>query len=183
MQKHSDSLNTEIEAKQSTLVILNAQLEAAKAAVATAEQDAEAQRASAKHYRDFAGIKVRFYRNSDRAVVEKALTGLGFNIDSELGTSQRINREPNTIGFGNLVSDEDLRDIAVALVDTGFPLKKIAPVYASVESDRSCGALTSTEVRAGSTTNPVCRWAWLPPHSTRSISAVSDTPELSRRTS
>lgn len=160
MQKQSASLNSEIETKQSTLDALNAQLGTARAAVAKAEQEAEAQRASAKHYRDFAGIKVRFYRNSDRAVVEKALTGLGFNIDSELGTSQLINREPNSIGFGSLVSDEDLRDIAVALVDAGFPLKRIAPaqrqpdpklvqIYASVESDRSCGLLKVAEVRAG----------------------------------
>jgi hypothetical protein len=60
---------------------------------------------------------------------------------------------------------QDLRDIGVALIQEGFPLKRIAPalkqqdpkliqIYASVESDESCGLLTVEQVRAGETCGP-----------------------------
>jgi hypothetical protein len=140
-----DGLATRVEQARTELQELNAELTAA--------------RASAKHYRDFAGIRIRFYRDSDRAVVEKALSRLGYNIDTELGTSSLIDRQPNTIGYGRLVAEQDYRDIAIALVEAGFPLKRIAPaerqpdpkliqIYASALSDRECGLLTVDAIRA-----------------------------------
>jgi len=140
-----DGLATRVEQARTELQELNAELTAA--------------RASAKHYRDFAGIRIRFYRDSDRAVVEKALASRGYNIDTELGTSSLIDRQPNTIGYGRLVAAEDYRNIAIALVEAGFPLKRIAPaerqpdpkliqVYASALSDRECGLLTVEAIRA-----------------------------------
>ena len=132
------------------------------------EADLESQREATKHYRDYAGIRIRFYRETDREVVEKALVRLGFNIDSSLGKSQLIDLKPNTIGYGNLVSQNDLRDIAIALVEAGFPLKRIAPalkqsdpkliqIYASAQSDRECGLLGVEQIRAGSTCGPLPR--------------------------
>jgi hypothetical protein len=124
------------------------------------EGELKAQRNATRHYRDYAGIRIRFYRESDRAVVEKALVNLGFRIDSALGQSKLIDLEPNTIAYGRDVAPEDLRDIAVALVQAGFPLKRIAPaqtqpdpkliqIYASTQTDRECGLLKLDEIRAG----------------------------------
>lgn len=120
----------------------------------------DAQRESTKYYRDFAGVRIQFYRESDREVVEKALKGFGFNIETRLGTSALIDRTPNTIAYGSMVSPQDLRDIAIALVNAGFPLKRIAPatrqpdpkliqIYASAESDRSCKPLSVADIQAG----------------------------------
>lgn len=120
----------------------------------------DAQRKSTKYYRDFTGVRIQFYRESDREVVEKALKSLGFNIDTRLGTSALIDRAPNTIAYGSQVSPWDLRDIAVALVNAGFPLKRIAPatrqpdpkliqIYASAESDRACKPLSVADIQAG----------------------------------
>jgi hypothetical protein len=128
--------------------------------------DLTAQRESTKYYRDWAGVHIRFYRESDRKLVEGALRKLGFNVeDADLGKSRLIDRAPNTIGYGKLVAMQDLRDIGVALIQEGFPLKRIAPalkqqdpkliqIYASVESDESCGLLTVEQVRAGETCGP-----------------------------
>jgi cell division protein FtsB len=140
-----DGLARQVEQTRAALKGLNAELTAA--------------RATAKHYRDFAGIRIRFYRDSDRAVVQKALASRGYSIDTELGTSSLIDRQPNTIGYGRLVAEEDYRDIAIALVEAGFPLKRIAPaerqpdpkliqIYASALSDRQCGLLTVEAIRA-----------------------------------
>lgn len=129
------------------------------------KQELEAQRESTKHYRNFAGVKIRFYRESDRALVETALTRLGYNIDATLGTSKLIDMKPNTIAYGTLVSDQDLRDIAIALVEAGFPLKRIAPatrqpdpkliqIYASAESENHCGLLNKALIEAGDTCGP-----------------------------
>jgi cell division protein FtsB len=131
-----------------------------KAEIAQLTGELDTQRSVTKHYRDFAGIRIRFYRESDRAVVEQALVNLGFRIDSTLGQSKLINLQPNTIAYGRDVAPEDLRDIAVALVQAGFPLKRIAPaqtqpdpkliqIYASVETDQKCGLLKLDEIRAG----------------------------------
>jgi hypothetical protein len=121
-----------------------------------------AQRANTTHYRDVAGIRVQFYRESDREVVNRALETLGFKVETALGTSRLINAKPDTIAYGKLVADQDLRDIAVALIKAGFPLKRIAPavtqpdpkliqIYASAESDKSCGLLAVDQVLAGLT--------------------------------
>jgi hypothetical protein len=79
-----DGLARQVEQTRAALKGLNAELTAA--------------RATAKHYRDFAGIRIRFYRDSDRAVVQKALASRGYSIDTELGTSSLIDRRPITIG-------------------------------------------------------------------------------------
>lgn len=85
--------------------------------------------------------------------------------DAKLGSSKLISRDPNTIAYGNLVSTQDLRDIAIALVQEKFPLKRVAPatkqpdpkliqIYASTESDAACGLLTVEQVKAGETCGP-----------------------------
>src|SRR5262245_56627495 len=134
--------------------------------VSKLDADLTAQRESTKHYRDFAGVRIRFYRESDRKVVEGALRKLGFNVeDAGLGQSKLIKLVPNTLGYGKLVAAQDLRDIGVALIQEGFPLKRITPaqkqpdpkliqIYASVESDERCGLLTVEQVRAGETCGP-----------------------------
>jgi hypothetical protein len=165
-------LNRLVHDAQHTLQTAKDEFEAVKRQKAEADAELaqvntalQAQRESTRHYRDFAGIRIRFYRESDRAIVEKALVNLGFQIDATLGRSALINRQPNTIGHGALVSPEDLRDIAVALVSAGFPLKRIAPavrqtdpkliqIYASAESDARCGLLRVEEIRAGTTCGP-----------------------------
>ena len=128
--------------------------------IAKFEGKLDAQRKATQHYRDFAGIRIRFYRESDRAVVEQALVNLGFKIDSALGQSKLIDLQPNTIAYGRDVATEDLRDIALALVQAGFPLKRVAPaqtqpdpkliqIYASKETDQKCGLLKPDDIRAG----------------------------------
>jgi FtsZ-binding cell division protein ZapB len=172
LQKEVTQARAEVRKADDTLSSRQAEireLEERKAALeaenATLGAALDAQRSSTKHYRDFAGVRIQFYRESDREVVEKALASLGFRIETRLGTSRLIGSEPNTIGFGKLVSDEDLRDIAVALVQAGFPLKRIAPavqqpdprliqIYASKASDDRCGLLTVDEIRAGRTCGP-----------------------------
>ncbi|MEO8071153.1 MAG: hypothetical protein ABI652_07105 [Acidobacteriota bacterium] len=133
--------------------------------IAVLDAAVQAQKVNTKHYRDVAGIRIQFYRQSDRAVVDKALQTLGFKVDTTLGASRLINAKPNTIGFGSDVADLDLRGIAVALIDAGFPLKRIAPavkqtdprliqIYASVATDNDCGLLTVEQVRAGANCGP-----------------------------
>jgi cell division protein FtsB len=118
-----------------------------------------------KQYRDVAGVRIQFYRESDRATVEKALEGLGYRVDTNLGASRLIDRSPNTIAYGSSVPVEDLRDIALALMRAGFPLKgitramvqpdpKLIQIFASARSDRECGLLTEALVRAGETCGP-----------------------------
>ena len=164
----SVALNTQVQQAQDTLENAQKQLEDVNAQKATAleelgrvKTDLKEQQQSTAHYRDFAGIKIRFYRESDRAIVQKALVDRGFKIDASLGTSPLINRErANTLAYGSLVSLEDVKDIAVALVEAGFPLQRIAPairqpdpkliqIYASAISDqRNCGVMTEAEIRA-----------------------------------
>lgn len=137
--------------------------------IARLESDLKVQRDSTKHYRDVADIRIQFYRESDREVVERALVKLGFKLETKLGQSKLIDSKANSIAYGKLVYPKDLRDIAVALVDAGFPLKRIYPaqvqpdpnliqIYASAESDRSCGLLSVTEIRAGTTCGALRRY-------------------------
>lgn len=125
----------------------------------------EVQRNVAKEYRRISNIRVRFYRESDRAVVQQALEGLGFAVDASLGQSTLINRQPNTIAYGKLVPLDDLWEIATALVKAGFPLKRLAPavrqpdpqliqIYASAESDAKCGPLTVDLLQKAETCGP-----------------------------
>jgi len=145
--------------------VLERRKQALESQIMELDASLEAQRASAKHYRDLTGIRIQFYRESDRAVVDKALERLGFKVDTNLGVSRLIDARPDTIAFGTLVADQDLREIAVALVEAGFPLKRIAPavtqrdpkliqIYASVETDRRCGLLSVEQIRAGLTCGP-----------------------------
>ena len=123
------------------------------------EKELALQIQSTRQYRNLAGVRIRFYREADRKVVEDALKKLGFKIETELGKSRLLNRPADTITYGNDVSEADLRDIAVALVEAGFPLRYIAPsdkpvdgkliqIIASVAADK-CGALTVDKIRAG----------------------------------
>ena len=119
----------------------------------------------AREYRRISNVKVRFYRESDRAVVEQALMQIGFTVDASLGQSTLINRQPNTIAYGKLVPLDDLWELAAELVKAGFPLKRIAPairqpdpqliqIYASVESDQKCGLLSVEAIEMGKTCGP-----------------------------
>jgi hypothetical protein len=166
MQKELEEAQHTLEKKKKELGEVEkkkAELEKQTAKLAV---DLDAQRNSAKHYRDYAGVRIVFYRESDRKMVEGALRRLGFKVeDAKLGSSKLISRDPNTIAYGNLVSTQDLRDIAIALVQEKFPLKRIAPatkqpdpkliqIYASTESDAACGLLTVEQVKAGETCGP-----------------------------
>jgi hypothetical protein len=164
----SVALNTQVQEAQDTLTKaaqqladVNAQKRAAIEQLGKLNADLKEQQRSTAHYRDFAGIKIRFYRESDRAIVQKALVDQGFKIDASLGTSPLIARElANTVAYGSLVSQEDVKDIAVALVKAGFPLQRIAPairqpdpkliqIFASAISDqRNCAVMTEAEIRA-----------------------------------
>jgi cell division protein FtsB len=159
-------MQQQLQSRRSEVEELEAKRQALIEDISKLETDLQSQRESTKHYRDVADIRVQFYRESDRAVVQKALMSLGFRVDSNLGRSALIDRQPNTIAFGKLVSEPDLREIAAALIEAGFPLKRIAPairqpdpkliqVYASAESDRSCGLLSVEQVRAGNTCGPM----------------------------
>jgi hypothetical protein len=114
-------------------------------------------------YRTEKGIRIQFYRESDRKFVTDALTKLGFDIDTRLGHSPLVEGvATNTIAYGAEVSPADLRVIAVALVQAGFPLRRILPaikqsdpkliqITASPASESQCGLLTPEQIRAGST--------------------------------
>jgi hypothetical protein len=166
-------LNEQVQQAQNTLDTSQKELASVNALKADALEelgkvnaDLKEQQRSTAHYRDFAGIKIRFYRESDRAIVQKALVDQGFKIDASLGTSPLIDRErANTLAYGSLVSQEDVKDIAVALVKADFPLQRIAPairqpdpkliqIYASAISDRrKCAVMTEAEIRAAEFTN------------------------------
>ena len=150
-----------LEQARKDLASVNIQKAAAFEELGRANADLKEQQRSTAHYRDFAGIRILFYREADRELVRKALVDQGFQIDASLGTAPLINRErANTLGYGSMVSHEDVKDIAVALVTAGFPLQRIAPatrrpdpkliqVYASAASDRrECSVMTEAEIRA-----------------------------------
>ena len=111
------ALNTQVQQAQDTLTKaeqqlaeVNGQMAAAIEQLGTLNADLKEQQRSTAHYRDFAGIKIRFYRESDRAIVQKALVDQGFTIDASLGTSPLIARElANTLAYGSLVSQEDVK--------------------------------------------------------------------------
>lgn len=169
----SYQLNRQVEAKKEELLGAKDRLDLVRKDLADAQKaldqlnaDLQAQRQSTKHYRDFAGVRIQFYRESDRQVVQRALLSLGFNIDSRLGRSPLVKLRANTIAYGSLVSTTDLRDIAAALVESQFPLRRITParrqpdpkliqVYASAESERDCGLLTVGQIRAGLMCGPM----------------------------
>lgn len=149
-----------VAAAESQVAALDARKTALDQEIAALAEQVAAQKRSTKHYRDLAGVRIQFYRASDRQLVDRALESLGFRLETSLGTSRLINASPNTIAFGSLVADEDLRDIAVALIDAGFPLKRMTPavrqldprliqIYASVDSDTDCQLLTAAQVRNG----------------------------------
>jgi hypothetical protein len=150
----------ELDAKEKELAQAQQRKSDLEAALAKLEQEVELQRTSVTRYRNLAGIRIQFYRESDREVVEKALKNLGFNIEAKLGASKLIDRKPNTIGYGTDIAEGDLRQIASALVKAEFPLKRIAEaqkqhdpkliqIYASAESDAKCGLLRVEEIAAG----------------------------------
>ena len=123
-------------------------------------QDLAGERESAKHYREFAGIKIQFYRDEDRARVEAALEAKGFQVEARKGSSPLIPGKANAIAYGSLVASQDLRDIAIALVEADFPLKRIAPatkqpdpnliqIYASAKAEESCGCSRSSRSAPG----------------------------------
>jgi cell division protein FtsL len=115
------------------------------------------------HYRQFAGIRLRYYRESDRSIIDKV--GASLSIPTELGQSPTINREPSAIVYGREVSEQDYRDIAIALVQEGFPLRsislaknrdeKLIQVIASIPVERKCGLLSIEQIRAGRTCGPI----------------------------
>ncbi len=166
-------LSEQVQSAQQTLEQARAALQTVQSQANQARADLEgtkvaldAQKQNTIHYRRFAGIKIRYYRPSDRALVEKALAGQGFDVEAGLGSSALIDREPSTLGYGERVSVEDRNDIAVALVTAGFPLKAIRAaerqrdpqllqIYASAESDRRCGPLTVDLIRQGETCGPL----------------------------
>lgn len=154
-----------LDAARTELLRVEAQKNKAVADLAETEGKLETQRSVAKEYRRLSNIKVRFYRESDRAVVEQALLGLGFVVDARLGQSPLISRQPNTIAYGKSVPLDDLWDMAIALVKAGFPLKRVTPavrqpdpeliqIYASAESDATCGLLTVELLEKRSTCGP-----------------------------
>jgi hypothetical protein len=141
------------------LVKARAERERLQKEIANARKELELQTDSARRYRNLAGVHIRFYREADRKVVEAALQKLGFRIETELGSSQLLNRAPDTIAYGSNVSEADLQDIAVALVEAGFPLRRMTQaerqpdpnliqIIASVRADQ-CGPLDVQEIRAG----------------------------------
>jgi hypothetical protein len=120
---------------------------------------AEKQR-NLEHYRQFAGIRIRYYRPTDAEIIGKVGATLG--IPTQLGQSPLINVKPNAVVFGDEVSEQDYRDIAVALIAAGFPLKSIRPatrnqdpkliqIIASGPADRECALLTPDQVKQGQT--------------------------------
>ena len=138
------------------------ELERTRAAL---NQDLAEQRLNTAHYRAFAGMRIQYYRPGDRQIIERALSRYQFKIELKQGNAQVISLEPNTIAHGSDVSSQDLEDIACALVEAGFPLKRVVPatrirearlvqVFASARTDRDCGPLSVDHVRAGLTCGP-----------------------------
>lgn len=116
-----------------------------------------------EHYRKFAGIRIRYYRPTDAEIINEVGHALG--ITTHLGQSPLIPLKPNKIVYGGEVSVQDYRDIAVALIEAGFPLKSISPatrnqdpkliqIIASAPADLDCGLLTTGQVKEGQTCGP-----------------------------
>ena len=165
-QQNLQSVRAELATMEARRSDLEAEIRQKETELAHKQEALQEQREISKHYRDFAGIRIQFYRESDRQMVEGALEAKGFKVDTTLGESQLIDQRPNTIAYGESVSELDLRDIAVALVENGFPLKSISKatrqrdpnliqIIASVRADESCGILTVERIRAGETCGPL----------------------------
>ena len=160
---------TEAEAKVAMLKAERADLEAklagAQQQVAVAQDQAAKAEEKATLYRTLAGIKIRFYRAEDRDVLQNALAAKGFRLEVgqiAQGNARLLDRKANAIAYGARVAPQDLADIATALVDAGFPLRKIQKathvpeenliqIYASAAADTECGLLTIEQIRAGET--------------------------------
>jgi len=127
-------------------------------------RDIEALSNNVAHYRALADLRLQFYRETDRAIVERALDKLGFKLDAQLGNSVQtklITGPPNSIAFGKRVSSEDLEAVVDALLRAGLPLRRIAravvavdepdarliQVFPSVDAERECGRLSIEQVR------------------------------------
>ncbi len=111
-------------------------------------------------YRDLAGIRLRFYRESDRSLVQGVAKEL--QLTSELGTSPLIDSKPSALAYGSEVSEADQVAIAIAFVKAGFPLRtigraqrvsdaKLIQVIASKPAEQRCGLLTVAAIQAGKT--------------------------------
>jgi hypothetical protein len=84
----------------------------------------EAATASAKHYRNVAGIQVVFFHEEDREKVVPALKNLGLTAELR---SARVPGSTNQISYGAEVARADLQAVAEALVTQGVTIKRIAP--------------------------------------------------------
>jgi seryl-tRNA(Sec) selenium transferase len=165
LQQAAGAARTEVVTARRSVEELQAQAAALRKQLATDQEKLQEQRSSTRHYRDVAGIRIQFYRESDRQTVEAALQTLGFRVETSIGQSRLIQRKSNTIAFGNLVSAEDLREVAVALVQAGLPLRriqaavkqtesKLIQIFASADADLKCGPLTVAQIRQGETCGP-----------------------------
>jgi hypothetical protein len=113
--------------------------------------------ADKSHYRTLAGIRVVFYREEDRTVIQSGLATLG--LEAELRPNvQTIPQAANTLAFGPDVSVSDCKAVAVALVEAGFPLRRITPaakirdarllqVYASAQTRTSAPVYTADRIQ------------------------------------
>jgi cell division protein FtsB len=162
LQSQKSDLQQQTSALEQSVHDLNEERDKLQKEVTKRGTDLTAQRATTTHYRNVAGIRVQFYRESDRQVVMQALSNLGFKVDPVLAQSTLIHSAPDTIAFGKEVAQNDLREIASALVNAEFPLKRITPaerqrdpkmiqIYASASSAAKCGLLKLEDISAGRT--------------------------------
>ncbi|MGQ0801353.1 MAG: KGGVGR-motif variant AAA ATPase [Pseudomarimonas sp.] len=101
---------------------------------------------------------LRYYRDSDRELVQTVAKKLGFN--AEKGTSKLISLAPSVLVYSSDTSKADRIAAALAFFEAGFPLRAMGParkvkdkqliqVIASGPAESRCELLTEAEIRAG----------------------------------
>ncbi len=110
------------------------------------------------HYEGwFVPTVIRYFRPSDRSLVERVVGSLGVGVSHEQGTSRLVPLAPNTLAYAADISMEDRRRIAVAFIDAGFRLRamtdavavsqeRLVQVIASARVENECAVLTIAEV-------------------------------------
>lgn len=112
-----------------------------------------------KEYRNKANIRIQYYRDTDFPLVEKVAKGL--KVPMIKAESRLTGHSPNAIYYSNAVSEQDIKNVAVTFIESGFPLRLIDRATRNAEgnliqvvgSDRgaNCGLLSVEDVRAGKT--------------------------------
>lgn len=105
-------------------------------------------------------ITLRYYRDSDRKLVESVAEQHAFRVERR--QSRLVGIAPNILMFSHDIPVAERTQIALAFVDSGFVLlqmsdaqkvtdRRLVQVVASLPAQQRCGRLDAAQIRAGAT--------------------------------